>query len=119
MGQELWHVLGGGFPERLKQVPERVRLQVLGRHGGKCDLCEKPAAEIDHIRTACNRPINLRPVCVMCRRTAELSDEPIGGVLWLALATRALSPVPLLACDDGSSWDWRDFLTRRKSKTTV
>ncbi|HMS54399.1 MAG TPA: HNH endonuclease signature motif containing protein [Fimbriimonadaceae bacterium] len=117
MGQELWHVLGGGFPERLKQVPPRVRQQVLGRHEGRCEQCEQPASEIDHIRTACNRPINLMPVCVECRKTVELSEGALATFVgsWGRLRDRAFALEAVLQCDDPGLWDWREFLNRRKA----
>lgn len=116
LGQVLWSLLGGGYPARLLDVPERSRKLVLARTDGACELCKAPATTIDHIRTACNRPINLRPVCEGCRRTREFGDPVVlssGGPILEALSARVLALTAIRCCDDPDLWDWRAFLKRR------
>ena len=48
LGQKLWYVLGGGYPRRDVLVPDRVRLKVIEREGGKCQQCGAKATTIDH-----------------------------------------------------------------------
>src|SRR5687768_12334521 len=39
LGQVLWHLLGGGYPDRRKLVTERTWQQLLKRDGGVCQVC--------------------------------------------------------------------------------
>jgi hypothetical protein len=48
MGQNFWHLLGGGYPLRQSIVPPRARDQVFKRVQGKCELCGAPAISLDH-----------------------------------------------------------------------
>lgn len=45
IGQNLWHLLGGGFPRRLTLIPKSVFAKVLSRG---CEICGEPAIAIDH-----------------------------------------------------------------------
>lgn len=45
IGQNLWHLLGGGFPRRLTLIPKSVFAKVLARG---CEMCGEPAIAIDH-----------------------------------------------------------------------
>lgn len=118
MGQVLWHLLGGGYPGRVALVPDKVRQKLFARNGGKCELCGSPATTIDHIKTACNRPINLRPVCDSCTRAvpyldpAFLKAKPV-QILLDRLAQRVAAHTPVRCCDDPESWDWRAFIAMR------
>jgi len=119
MGQSLWQILGGGYPLRRSMVPERVIQKVIARDGGLCGVCQGPATTIDHIRTACNRPINLRAVCETCCRDRPFLDPVVMRrhefrVLLDQIATRVQSPEPLRVCDDQPTWDWRAFVNARK-----
>ncbi len=118
VGQSLWHLLGGGYPLRQSLVPERARLLVISKNGGLCEACGRSATQIDHRRTACNRPINLRPVCEACNQDRPFGDpdvmtRPEFAQVLKVLATRIGADQPLRVCDDAESWDWRAYLRER------
>jgi hypothetical protein len=122
LGQILWRLLGGGNPLRIAMVPERALAKVYARTGGLCELCRAPATAIDHIATACNRPINLRPVCAACATTRPLGDPDLleradSQALLDELATRIHAVSPLRACDDAATWDWRTYVNARKASS--
>jgi hypothetical protein len=119
LGQTLWHLLGGGRPLRQSLVPPKALETVLKREGGLCQGCGRPATTIDHQRTACNRTINLRAVCLAC-----CNDRPFGDPKTLdakefearrsEVSRRVCASVPLRCCDDPEAWDWRSYLDARK-----
>lgn len=118
-GQTLWHVLGGGYPVRTALVPPKAVQRVLDRDGGKCQVCEGPATTVDHARTACNRPVNLRAVCANCNLDRpfgdpEITARPHCGPRYARLTMRVFSPEPLALCDSSEDWDWRGFLRMRR-----
>ena len=120
LGQVFWTLIGGGFPLRQSTIPEKTTKLVMARHGGKCELCDTPATKVDHIRTGCNRPINLRPVCDSHQRTRPFGDPALLESVRVQsilerLAPRIVSPQPLHSCDDAATWDWRAFLNSRKA----
>ena len=117
-GQVLWTILGGGRPLRRHLIPEKVQFQILQKAGGKCALCGAPAVVVDHIRTGCNRPINLRAVCEACDATKPFGDEAILSrpevvEMLDELSTRIGSLIPLRCCDDAATWEWRNYLAAR------
>jgi len=117
-GQVLWYLLGGGRPLRVHLIPERARLQVKSRAGDRCQLCGAPASTVDHIRTGCNRTINLRAVCDACNRSKPFGDvtvlkQPTAASTLSELSARIGSEFPLRCCDDAATWDWRAFLDER------
>ncbi len=115
LAQVLWHLLGGGYPIRQAMVPDRAIQQVLAKANGGCEACGSPADRVDHRKTACNRPINLRAVCAICN-----ADRPIGDPEVLArsaeridmITARILAEEPVCRCD-GQDWDWRAYLAER------
>jgi hypothetical protein len=119
LGQVAWHVLGGGYPLRTSKVEPKPLAKVLARNEGRCEVCGAPATTVDHPRTACNRPINLRAVCADC-----CSDQPFGSPkivsrsayrhLFEELATRLSAETPLRICDHAETWDWREYLSRSR-----
>ena len=119
MGQVLWSLLGGGYPLRQSMILERSRVLVFKRSGGKCEICGAEATSIDHVKTACNRPINLRAVCEGCTRTKPfgdadfLSSHAVSRLL-TELAARIAANPPLRLCDDPATWDWRAYVADRK-----
>lgn len=120
LGQVLWSLLGGGYPLRQTLILERSRAQVFKRSGGRCEVCGSPASALDHITTACNRPINLRAVCEKCSRTRTFGDasflaEPAVKETLMSLSVRVAAPRPLRVCDDPESWDWRAYVAARKA----
>ncbi|CAN5486558.1 hypothetical protein BH11ARM1_BH11ARM1_00860 [soil metagenome] len=117
LGQVLWFLLGGGYPRRIGLLTPKIIASVLARHGGKCELCDSAAVEIDHIATACNRPINLRAVCWQCHKTRAFGDADVLSQIELIdeLKTRTSAIEPIRCCDDSSTWDWRAYVNKRKS----
>lgn len=120
MGQMLWYLLGGGLPRRVSMVPDKAIQKVLDRENRTCEDCGGVATTIDHSRTACNRPINLRAVCQTCCRVRHYDDrtfresESFKGEL-RELTSRVQNPNAIRCCDDAETWNWREFLKRRKS----
>lgn len=118
LAQVLWQILGGGYPLRRLLVPEKTVQKVIARDGGLCGECGGPASTIDHIRTACNRPINLRAVCEACCRDKPFGDRGVienldFSKLASILTTRIRSAAPLRPCDDAHTWDWRAYVKAR------
>lgn len=118
LDQVLWALLGGGYPQRLLDVPDRVLAKVLERDQHRCHACGGNAELIEHLRTACNRPINLGAVCVRCRRVREYGDSaflarPDTESIRQGITGRVLADPPARRCDDPEAWDWRAFLRER------
>lgn len=116
LGQVLWGLLGGGYPLRIAQVQPRAIAMVMKRTEGRCEICKAPATTIDHIKTACNRPINLRAVCATCNRTRPFGDSKLIGdnPLIKEIAGRVGSSNSVRCCDDPKAWNWREYLNLRK-----
>lgn len=118
LGQVLWHLLGGGYPLRLSLVPKKSIAQVINRAQSKCEACGNLATTVDHVKTACNRPINLRAVCEECCKDRPFGESRVTSAKGYAekqhlLAARVGAASPLRCCDDADSWDWRAFLAER------
>lgn len=120
LGHVLWAILGGGHPERLKLLNPSVIAKVLQRDNHACHQCGQPGDFVEHLRTACNRPINLGVVCPTCRRTRDLGDphylaKPEVEQQRARLAGRILANKAARRCDDPAGWDWRAFLQERQT----
>ncbi len=74
----------------LKQIPPRLRFEILTRDKFRCTLCgatkKTTVLEIDHITPRCeggtNDPKNLRVLCHECnagKRITNKEGEPVGG----------------------------------------
>ncbi len=116
LGQNLWHVLGGGRPLRQSLILGKPRQKVIGRDGGKCQVCGAVATTVDHVRTGCNRPINLRAVCDACCTARPFGECQIldkAQAKFDEIAQRIASAKPVRACDDAETWDWRAYLKTR------
>lgn len=96
-------------------VLDRAVQQVIAKANGRCEACGEPADRVDHRKTACNRPINLRAVCAVCN-----ADRPFGDPVVLersseridTITARLLADEPACRCD-GPDWDWRAYLGER------
>lgn len=122
MGQALWRILGGGYPERIKLIPESAIKKVIQRDGRKCQVCGRGASTVDHAKTACNRPINLRAVCATCSNAKPLQDPDVihnAQDLLQEITARIAAPEPIRICDDAASWDWRVYLKERSTLTAI
>jgi hypothetical protein len=121
LGQNLWHILGGGRPLRREIAPARAREAALKRQGGVCQECGGLATTVDHVGSGCNRPINLRAVCESCcldRPFGERAvlDRPACAETISDLSARIAASIPVRCCDDAQSWDWRAHLEMRKGQ---
>lgn len=113
LAQSLWHLLGGGYPHRLTLIPPSAVERTLKQRGYACATCGGHATTFDHVKTACNRPINLRAVCAACQQTRPFHHADIlalGAETLANLAARIQNPAPQLACDDPEAWDWRAYI---------
>jgi 5-methylcytosine-specific restriction endonuclease McrA len=119
LGQVLWQLLGGGYPRRVAMIVGKARERILARDEFRCTACGAPATTLDHIATACNRPINVRSVCEGCARTRHFGDHrllerPEVKELLEMLAQRVANCPALRVCDNPETWDWRAFIRQRK-----
>ena len=119
LGQILWKLIGGGYPLRNSLIPPRSLARALAATDFKCSSCGGVATTVDHIGSACNRTINLKPMCEGCAETRPFGDlrvlETREAISLLdELATRIRSEEPLRDCDDAVTWDWRDAVEQRK-----
>lgn len=119
------HILGGGYPERERQLSKSVRLQVFIRDDGVCQACGKPGTEVDHIRGSSGELENLQLLCRAChiKKTkasmvplsadAENFSQHVAKVLVMTQRFEAKRPHRL--CDDHQKWptQWRLLLTER------
>ncbi|MBL8059171.1 MAG: HNH endonuclease [Chthonomonas sp.] len=118
-GQIVWHLMGGGLPYRNSLIPARALARFFEKHDGKCSACGGAATTVDHIKTFCNRPINLRPMCDSCAVTRPFGDAAVmaqGAEVLKDVAQRIGNAVPIRCCDDQSTWDWRAHLKLRQSQ---
>ena len=49
LGQNLWRLLGGGFPRRQRLVTDKERARLFKRNEGKCETCGASATTFDHL----------------------------------------------------------------------
>lgn len=119
LGQVLWKLIGGGYPLRNSLIPPRSLARALAANDFKCSACGGVATTVDHIGSACNRTINLKPMCEGCAETRPFLDERVTSRSEVQsrldeLAARICASEPLRACDDAATWDWRDAVEQRK-----
>ena len=114
--QIIWHLTGGGLPYRNSLIPARAMERLFEKHDGKCESCGGPATTVDHIKTFCNRPINLRLMCDSCAVTQPFGDADVmerGAGVLVEVAQRIGNSEPVRCCDDQATWDWRAYLKDR------
>lgn len=119
-GQILWWLIGGGYPRRVAMVEPRSRAAALKSTAGLCD-CGNPATTFDHKGSACNRSLNLRPVCQDCAKTRPFMDPELlakarSTEILVEAGSRMAAEVAVRECDDFEAWDWRTFLAARASQ---
>ena len=118
-------LLSGGYGERARRIPQRVRDAVTARDGGRCVQCGEPGVEIDHKDGPDYALENLQLLCRACHRVktdaamvpAILSEDKVA--LLNVLARRVISPRPLAPCDD-SDWTktWRSWVRDHEVATS-
>lgn len=127
-------VLGGGYPEQQRRVPERIRQLVFKRAGGRCRECgrflvfdqypEDPdsVATMQHVSGSSNDPDNLRAFCRRCNlshaqsRFVPVEPGSAEAEYAMELRIRWTSETPLCICDDDTRWNdiWRDLTKEAK-----
>lgn len=115
-------VLGGGYPERARQVPPEIRQIVFSRADGHCEHCGRsldfdrstgdPDAipTIQHVFGNSNELSNLKAFCRRCNvddaqeRFVPVAPGSPQERLAAELAMRWSSPEPVRLCDDDQRW---------------
>lgn len=121
----LAHILGGGYSERTRRLPQNIRDAVIKRDKGICQKCGGTGNQIDHIKGSSSDLANLQLLCSQChneKTTAEfvaISEEthPEEWVKRETLLTRVHAPRTLRLCDS-EEWKelWRPLLKARKDR---
>lgn len=116
IGVRLLMLTGDGYPEKARQLTKDARLTILHRDRGKCQLCGRPATEVDHIRGSSSDATNLRALCRSCNqrrafdnasRITVASDPKAFARIQRQrrrLAERVATMRPLRLCDDEHGW---------------
>ena len=115
-------VLGGGYPERERRVPQEVRDTVFRRSGGFCEECGRrmdlggttgdPDATptIQHVGGNSNDLSNLKAFCRRCNmadaqsRFIPVEQGSAEAALAVELRVRWSAPEPMRLCDDDRRW---------------
>lgn len=105
-------ILGGGYPERAREVPDRIRDAVIARDNGRCCNCGGPGSDVDHIEGSSSDLNNLQYLCRSCHnektrsrfRKIRPDTHPEQWAKYELLLGRARSPQPLRICDQ-ADWD--------------
>ena len=119
----LAHILGGGYPERLRQLSKEIRETVIARDKGQCQSCGGPGNQIDHTRGSSNDLENLQLLCPKCHNekttagfvTISAETHPEKWAKRESLLARVHAPKPTRLCD-GSDWNklWRVLRKARR-----
>lgn len=119
----LAHILGGGYAERARRIPQNVREAVISRDEGRCRKCGSPGNQIDHIRGSSGDPSNLQLLCVRCH-----NEKTVNGFKFISadshpqewakrelLLARIRRTKAARLCDS-AEWDrlWRVLLKARQ-----
>ncbi len=117
-------ILGGGYPERQRQVSKDLRAAVIARDAGRCQACGQPGSQIDHIRGSSDDPDNLQLLCAECHGAKTRANfKPLvpdeHPEMWekrQRLMERANAAKPIRTCDH-PEWNdlWRSVLSRRRA----
>ena len=133
------HVLGGGYPEREREVSPAVRSAVFERAGGRCENCGRvldfagtsgdldAQPQIQHVAGSSSEPSNLKSFCRRCNmadaqsKFVPVEPDSSAAALLEELVRRWSSPEPLLVCDDDRQWryTWRGFARAARDVITA
>jgi 5-methylcytosine-specific restriction endonuclease McrA len=122
-------VLGGGYPERERQVPPKIRAEVFRRANDRCEECGRPLdfdsstgdpdaiPTIQHLQGNANDLSNLKAFCRRCNmadaqsRFVPLAAGSSEAGMADELRKRWSSSEPLRLCDDDERWKgiWRQL----------
>ena len=108
------HAVSGGYDAKERLLPTAVREAVFERDNGRCQKCDQPGTDIDHIHGSSNDLDNLQLLCKSCHnqktkagivpltpeheRYAEIKAKADG------LRFRTEAQPPQRVCDDEESW---------------
>ena len=116
-------ILGGGYPEKERRIPMKIRKAVFERDGGRCMKCGANANNVDHIHGSSNSLEHLQLLCVVCHNQKTISSfstitpesHPNEWAKFEALELRVDSPKPLKICDS-EEWKflWSAILSARR-----
>lgn len=119
---KLAHILGGGYPERAREVPPRVRAEVIAFSNGKCYSCDEPGSDVDHIKGSSSALSNLQYLCRSCHdkktragfKKMRRDTHPEEFAKLDMLLARGRSKAPLRVCDRADWDDLRHQIERAK-----
>lgn len=102
------HILAGGYRQKARYLRPDQRVEVFIRDKGLCQLCGKPATDVDHIAGDSNRLSNLRALCRTCNMDMAKRHQRPARAHQAAVATelleRVLSPQPMFPRDNEANW---------------
>lgn len=102
-------LLAGGYHSLGRSLTQATRTAVKVRDEGRCKICGKPGAEIDHILDSTSELDNLQLLCADChhRKTAQnlrpASPEQ-SDLLKALFLSRVVPDEPTLLADDDVQW---------------
>jgi hypothetical protein len=119
----LAHILGGGYAERERLLPQSIRDAVIARDKGRCRKCGGPGSHIDHISGSCSHLVNLQLLCPRCHNekttacfvTISKETHPDEWAKRETLLARVHASRAVRLCDS-TEWEhlWRTLLKARK-----
>jgi hypothetical protein len=131
---QLAMVLGGGYPNRDRRLPQAIREHVFERAGFKFEQCgcvldidrsgptRDAYATIQHVHGSSPDPGNLQALCNTCTtanaesRFVPVEPGPEEHEYAKLLKERWASPLPMRVCDDDENWatNWRSLAKAAK-----
>lgn len=113
IGVRLFMLTGGGYPENERRLSKSQRTDILERDKFTCQICGKPADQVDHIAGNLSDPNNLQALCGACNRakafsnTREVTEDEATDIrdMFSGMASRIAAPEPAFLCDDPERWD--------------
>jgi 5-methylcytosine-specific restriction endonuclease McrA len=116
-------ILGGGYPEKERHIPDSIRKAVTRHDKGRCKICGNPGDQIDHISGSSNDLKNLQLLCRDCHNQKTTADfvritpetHPEEWAKVEALYYRIEITEPFRLCDS-EVWEnsWRSILSARR-----
>jgi hypothetical protein len=117
IGAKLLMLTGGGYPRLRRALSQTERDAIFLRDEYTCQLCSRPATQIDHIAGDSSDPSNLRAICRACNiamaftnaRIVTPASDPRGfdrlSRLFEEFAFRVAVKHNVRLCDDPHCWD--------------
>lgn len=115
---------GDGYPKKARYLTKEQKQAIMYRDNGTCQMCGKPATDIDHISGSSPDPSNLRALCKYCNVTRAIKklrpltpeQEARKAAIWKAI----LADEPQRLCHDETLWKhiWSDVKRIHKQVPT-